>query len=38
MQKVKLNTGTVNKGTVIEGSDLKLVLGQLMMNSKHHAP
>jgi hypothetical protein len=38
MQKVKLNTGTVKKGIIIAGSDLELVLVQLMMKTKHHAP
>ena len=38
MQKVKLNTSTVKKGIVTEGSYLKLVLVQLMMKSQYHAP
>ena len=38
MQKVKLNTSTVKKGIVTEGSDLTLELVQLMMKSQHHAP
>ena len=37
MKKVKLNTSTVKKGTVTEGSDSTLELIQLMIKSQHHA-
>jgi len=38
IQKVKLNTSTVKKGIVTEGSDLTLELVQLTMKSQHHTP